>query len=122
MAKKLSPEAKLIMGCAEDTLFLRHIRRPRKSVHRDCKRIFERENLAHKKHVQAVERGRKAAITRKWKSNPDVNMTAEQRDAINEKIANLIAHGLNSNEIANLYLRRITKGQLVRVIKDYQAH
>lgn len=44
-------------------------------------------------------------------------MPLTQRESIKNKIAELTAHGLNSNEIAD-YLENITKGELVRVIKD----
>lgn len=53
-------------------------------------------------------------------SKPDVNIPLTKRESIKNKIAELTAHGLNSNEIAD-YLRKITKAELIRVIKDYQA-
>ena len=53
------------------------------------------------------------------KSYPDSNMPITQRASIKNKIAELTNDGLNSNEIAQ-YLPKITKAQLIRVIKDYQ--
>ena len=53
--------------------------------------------------------------------SPDVNMPLTQREAIKNKIAELTSNGLNSNEIAE-YMPKITKGQLIRVIKDYQEN
>jgi hypothetical protein len=43
-------------------------------------------------------------------------MTADQMNAIHEKIAAGINHGLNANEIVDTFQRHITKAQLVRVI------
>jgi DNA-binding NarL/FixJ family response regulator len=55
----------------------------------------------------------------KNKSIPDCNMPITQRESIKNKIAELTAHGLNSNEIAK-ELSKISKAELIRVIKDYQ--
>jgi hypothetical protein len=50
------------------------------------------------------------------KKKSDLNMTADQMNAIHEKIAAGINHGLNANEIVDTFNRHITKAQLVRVI------
>jgi len=53
------------------------------------------------------------------KDLPECNMPENRRVYVRNKIAELTAHGLNSNEIAKL-LTKISKAQLIRVIKDYQ--
>jgi hypothetical protein len=50
------------------------------------------------------------------KKKSDLNMTTEQINAIHEKIARGINHGLNAREIVDTFQRHITKAQLVRVI------
>jgi hypothetical protein len=45
---------------------------------------------------------------------PDLNMTAEEMNAIHEKIAQGISHGLNAREIETTFNRHITKAQLIR--------
>ena len=44
----------------------------------------------------------------------DLDMTAEEMNAIHEKIAKGIAHGLNAREIEATFNRHVTKAQLVR--------
>jgi hypothetical protein len=44
----------------------------------------------------------------------DLNMTAEQMNAIHEKIARGISHGLNAREIEATFNRHVTKAQLIR--------
>jgi hypothetical protein len=45
---------------------------------------------------------------------PDLEMTAEQMNAVHEKIAQGIARGLNAREIEATFQRHVTKAQLVR--------
>jgi hypothetical protein len=52
------------------------------------------------------------------KDLPDCNMPNTQKQAIRNKIAELAASGLNSNEIAK-YLKKISKAQLIRILRDY---
>jgi len=49
---------------------------------------------------------------------PDLNMTAEQMNAIHEKIAQGMNHGLNAREIDRTFQRHVTKAQLIRVIME----
>jgi len=59
----------------------------------------------------------------KWpvaKNLPDVNIPNTLRESLRNKIAELSAHGLNSSEIAKLYLSKVSKAVLVRIIRDYQ--
>jgi hypothetical protein len=51
-------------------------------------------------------------------SLPDLNMTAEQMNAIHEKIAAGMNHGLNAREIERTFNQHITKAQLVRIIME----
>ena len=51
-------------------------------------------------------------------SLPDLNMTAEQMNAIHEKIACGMNHGLNAREIDVTFQRHVTKAQLIRVIME----
>ena len=51
-------------------------------------------------------------------SLPDLNMTAEQMNAIHEKIATGISQGLNAREIDVTFQRHVTKAQLIRVIME----
>jgi hypothetical protein len=44
----------------------------------------------------------------------DLNMTAEQMNAIHEKIARGVSHGLNAREIEATFQRHVTKAQLIR--------
>ena len=47
----------------------------------------------------------------------DLNMPNTQIESIRNKVAELMAHGMNANEISK-YLKQINKAQLVRVIMD----
>lgn len=47
-------------------------------------------------------------------SLPDLEMTAEEMNAIHEKIARGIASGLNAREIDRTFNRHVTKAQLIR--------
>ena len=49
----------------------------------------------------------------------DLNMTAEQMNAIHEKIAAGMAHGLNAREIVATFNKKVTLAQLVRVIMEH---
>jgi hypothetical protein len=53
-------------------------------------------------------------------SLPDVNIPNTLRESIRNKIAECAAHGLNSTETARLYLPKVSKAVLVRIIRDYQ--
>ena len=55
-------------------------------------------------------------VTSSQNQKSDLNMTPEQMNAIHEKIASGINHGLNAREIVTTFNRHITKAQLVRVI------
>jgi hypothetical protein len=50
---------------------------------------------------------------------PDVIMPRTRRESLRNKIAELSNSGLNSNEIAD-YLKKVSKGELIRIIRDYQ--
>jgi hypothetical protein len=52
------------------------------------------------------------------KKKSDQTMTTEQMNALHEKIASGINHGLNAIEIVDTFQRRVTKAQLVRVIME----
>jgi hypothetical protein len=51
-------------------------------------------------------------------SIPDLNMTVEQMNAIHEKIAQGMNHGLNAREIDRTFNRHVTKAQLIRCIME----
>lgn len=51
-------------------------------------------------------------------SLPDLNMTPEQMNAIHEKIARGISHGLNAREIEATFQRHVTKAQLIRCMME----
>ena len=51
-------------------------------------------------------------------AQPDLNMTAEQMNAIHEKIASGISHGLNAREIEATFNKKVTKAQLVRCMME----
>lgn len=53
------------------------------------------------------------------KSLPDCNMPITKRESLKNKIAELTNNGLNSNEIAKAFTK-VTKAELIRIIKDYQ--
>lgn len=62
----------------------------------------------------------KKKLNRKPKNQKsDLNMTPEQMNAIHEKIACGMNHGLNAHEIVDTFNRHITKAQLVRVIVEH---
>jgi hypothetical protein len=48
----------------------------------------------------------------------ETSMTAEQMNAIHEKIAAGMNHGLNAREIDRTFNRHVTKAQLIRVIME----
>ena len=50
------------------------------------------------------------------KKKSDLNMTAEQMNAIHNKIASGMNHGLNAREIVDTLNKDTTKAQLVRCI------
>ena len=50
---------------------------------------------------------------------PDLNMTAEEMNAIHEKIARGISHGLNAREIDRTFQRHVTKAQLIRLLMEH---
>jgi len=56
--------------------------------------------------------------TKKKKSMPDVNIPNTLLESLKNKIAECTNHGLNSSEIASLYLKKTSKAVLVRIIKD----
>ena len=49
----------------------------------------------------------------------DLNMTAEQMNALHEKIASGMSHGLNAREIVTSFNKHVTMAQLVRVIMEH---
>ena len=51
-------------------------------------------------------------------AKPDLEMTAEQMNAIHEKIAAGIAAGLNAREIEATFQRHVTKAQLIRCMME----
>ena len=52
------------------------------------------------------------------KKKPDLNMTPVQMNAIHEKIAQGINHGLNAREIEATFNRHVTKAQLIQCIVE----
>jgi hypothetical protein len=52
-------------------------------------------------------------------SLPDLNMTAEEMNAIHEKIAAGINQGLNAREIDATFQRHVTKAQLIRLLMEH---
>jgi len=52
-------------------------------------------------------------------SLPDLNMTAEEMNAIHEKIAQGMSHGLNAREIDRTFQRHVTKAQLIRLLMEH---
>jgi hypothetical protein len=52
-------------------------------------------------------------------SLPDLNMTAEEMNAIHEKIASGMSHGLNAREIDRTFQRHVTKAQLIRLLMEH---
>jgi len=50
---------------------------------------------------------------------PDLNMTAEQMNAIHEKIAQGMSNGLNAREIDRTFNRHVTKAQLIRLLMEH---
>ena len=53
------------------------------------------------------------------KARPDLNMTAVQMNAIHEKIASGMNHGLNAREINRTFNRHVTKAQLIRLLMEH---
>jgi hypothetical protein len=52
-------------------------------------------------------------------SLPDLNMTAEEMNAIHEKIAQGMNSGLNAREIDRTFNRHVTKAQLIRLLMEH---
>ena len=52
-------------------------------------------------------------------SLPDLNMTAEEMNAIHKKIAQGMNHGLNAREIDRTFQRHVTKAQLIKLLMEH---
>jgi hypothetical protein len=65
--------------------------------------------LAEPKPMARIESG----------SLPDLNMTAEEMNAIHKKIAQGMNHGLNAREIDRTFQWHVTKAQLIKLLMEH---